>query len=100
MAWRGGRSLAKGARRGVPASAPASAERTLQCLAVGPALPDHPAVHEDDGHSEVIQIEELRVAIDVAQFRLDAQVAKLGEGFITEMAAMAGDQLDPHVIRA
>jgi len=61
-----------------------------------PALGHDPAVEQDDRDSEVIEAEELRVRVDIAEGDLHPTSPEQLQSLLAQVAVLAGDQFDPH----
>jgi hypothetical protein len=73
-----------------------ASESAGENLLTEPALPHNPPLDQHDGHPEVVVGEELAVQVDIAELRLDTHRSEEFQRVITEMAAAACDELDPH----
>jgi hypothetical protein len=68
----------------------------LQAIAINLAFRDDTVIDEHDWDAPVVEIVEPFILIHVGQLRFVAERTEQSEGLVAEVAALAGDQNEPH----
>ena len=77
-------------------SAGSLAHRLFQGRKRDSALGDDTAVEQHDRDAPVVEIVQAIIGVDVGELRIVADSAEGGKSLVTEVAASAGDQDQPH----
>src|SRR5207245_6948246 len=71
-------------------------QRAFQLPEGHPALSGDTVINEKHRHAPVIQVVQTVVGVDVSQLGVVAEGAEEAESLVAEVAALAGDQDEPH----
>ena len=71
-------------------------QRSFQLAASYPAFGGDAVVDEKDGDTPVVEVVQAVVGVDVSQLGLMAERPKEAKSFLAEVAALPGDQDQPH----
>src|SRR2546428_366882 len=75
-------------------------QRSFQLAASYPAFSGDTVIDEQHGNAPVVEIVQAIIGIDVGELRFVAERAEEAESLAAEVAALTGDQDQPHVSTA